>query len=109
MSARFAESLRDLESWFETIGKTAQVTFRTKMKPPYLVRILKHTERHLSLDKMYVQAVGWTLEEALERCVEAYMTDGWIQEELTGHRGAPYHEPEDRAEGGELIDGDIDY
>lgn len=82
--SRLIETFTDLEQWFEDIGRTAQITFRIKLTPTYLVRIVKQ-EKHDKAGTMYVQATGDTLQEALERCLEAYMTDGFVDEEHAGH------------------------
>lgn len=85
---RHISTTADLEDWFEYIDRTAQITYRVKLSPTYLVRIVKDPERHEeSVARMYVQATGDSLGEAFERCLDAYLKDGWVPEEFSGHLG----------------------
>lgn len=84
---RRVQTTKDLTDWFEHLDRTAQITYRTTYKPPYLVRIVKDSERHeTTVEKMYVQATGDSLEEAFERCIEAYMAGGYVPDEHSGHK-----------------------
>jgi len=93
-SGRFAETVAELEEWLTDIGRTAQITYRVKLRPPWLVRISNYLpqdkEKHDRADcgRVYIQATGDTLEEAMERAVEAWMTDGFVDEAHVGRKKA---------------------
>ena len=81
MSTHLFETVDELMEWLEGMDCTVQISFRTRLKPPYLVRIRK------KVGEDYLQAVGDTIHEAVERCFEVYLTDDPVPEDLAGRTG----------------------
>ena len=77
--------LDELDQWFQDMGRTAQITYRIKLSPAYLVRIVRKGPKGPA-DPVFVQATADSLTLAVERCVEAYYLD---QEDgdIAGHIG----------------------
>ena len=82
---RLVNTIEELEAWLDETGHTALITRRIKLKPKYLVRIVKPrltTQKH-----QYHQAVADNLSEALEMCLETYFSEEEVPLEQQGRLG----------------------
>ena len=79
---KIVETIKDLEEFFEMCGKTAQITYRVRKRPRWLVRITRSPQDD---DLVFRQAVDDDLGTAIEACFEAWTRDE--EAEAAGRRG----------------------
>ena len=84
--ADLISTLTELDEWARETGKTMQLTYRTRLHPAWLCRILLPTEMQPGDGTgLYAQGVGDNPSEAIERALEAWLT-GIEDAEYSGRR-----------------------
>lgn len=73
MSEELFTTIKELEEYMEACDATVQITCRVLYSPTYLVRIKRKSTSKGST--IYRQAVGDSISEAFEACLEAWTKD----------------------------------